>query len=99
MLTFDFSAFNATAVANNINGTNSDVTGYLIDSDSMLASEGSDVNQLLGVVSFDPSITFSDTTTSLVMSMNVGEGMTLGNNGSNQLFIGSGPFQSLISVD
>jgi len=29
----------------------------------------------------------------------VGEGMTLGNNGSNQLFIGSGPFQSLISVD
>jgi len=99
LLTFDFGAFNATAIANNINGTNSDVTGYLIDSDSKLASEGSDVNQLLGVVSFDPSITFTDSTTSLDMSMNVGEGMTLANNGSNQLFIGSGPFQSLISVD
>ncbi len=71
----------------------------MIDSDSKLASEGSEVNQLLGVVSFDPSITFTDTTTSLDMSMNVGEGMTLANNGSNQLFIGSGPFQSLISVD
>ena len=99
LLTFDNASFNPIATAENLNSTNSDITGYLIDTDRNLASAGSDVDKLLGVVSFDPSPTFTDATSSLTLMMNVGEGMTLANNGSNQLFVASGPFQSLISVD
>jgi hypothetical protein len=98
LTTFD-STFDATATADNLNGTSASITGYLIDSSGNLAENDADVDKLMGAISFASAVNFTDLTTTLTMSFNVGEGMAIYNNGSNRLVFGSGPFQAVIAVD
>ena len=53
----------------------------------------------MGAISFASDVNFTDLTTTLTMSFNVGEGMAIYNNGSNRLVFGSGPFQAVITTD
>jgi hypothetical protein len=98
LTTFD-STFDATATADNLNGTRASITGYLIDSSGNLAENDADVDKLMGAISFASAVNFTDLTTTLTMSFNVGEGMAIYNNGSNRLVFGSGPFQAVITTD
>lgn len=98
LTTFD-STFDATATADNLNGTSASITGYLIDSSGNLAENDADVDKLMGAISFASDVNFTDLTTTLTMSFNVGEGMAIYNNGSNRLVFGSGPFQAVITTD
>ena len=98
LTTFD-STFDATATADNLNGTSASITGYLIDSSGNLAENDADVDKLMGAISFASAVNFTDLTTTLTMSFNVGEGMAIYNNGSNRLVFGSGPFQAVITTD
>ena len=98
LTTFD-STFDATATADNLNGTSASITGYLIDSSGNLAENDADVDKLMGAISFASPVNFTDLTTTLTMSFNVGEGMAIYNNGSNRLVFGSGPFQAVITTD
>jgi hypothetical protein len=84
--------------ANNINGTTASVKGILVDSNGHLSSEEGEVDKLEGLVSFADSIIVTADTTSLTMSFNLGEGMTLASGGSDAIFIGSGPFQAIMSA-
>ncbi len=98
LTTFD-STFDATATADNLNGTSASITGYLIDSSGNLAENDDDVDKLMGAISFASAVNFTDLTTTLTMSFNVGEGMAIYNNGANRLVFGSGPFQAVITTD
>ena len=98
LTTFD-STFDATATADNLNGTSASITGYLIDSSGNLAENDAEVDKLMGAISFASAVNFTDLTTTLTMSFNVGEGMAIYNNGSNRLVFGSGPFQAVITTD
>ena len=53
----------------------------------------------MGRLLFASAVNFTEATTTLTMSFNVGEGMSLYNDGSNQLTFGSGPFQAVITTD
>ena len=99
ILTAFDSTFDATATADNLNGTSASITGYLIDSSGNLAENDADVDKLMGAISFASAVNFTDLTTTLTMSFNVGEGMAIYNNGSNRLVFGSGPFQAVITTD
>ena len=98
LTTFD-STFDASATADNLNGTSASITGYLIDSSGNLAENDADVDKLMGAISFASAVNFTDLTTTLTMSFNVGEGMAIYNNGANRLVFGSGPFQAVITTD
>ena len=50
-------------------------------------------------MSFANPVVVTADTTSLSMKFNVGEGMHLVNGGSNKLFIGSGPFQAIMTAN
>ncbi len=91
--------FNPNVTATNLNGTSASITGFLIDTNGYLAENDADVDKLTGSLSFSTPVNFTDSTTTLMMSFNVGEGMSLYNDGSNQLTFGSGPFQAIISTD
>ena len=84
--------FDADVSADNLNGTSASIAGYLIDTDGNLAENDADVDKLIGSLSFASSVNFTESTTTLTMSFNVGEGMSLYNDGSDQLTFGSGPF-------
>ena len=87
--------------AENINGTSASITGILVDSSGNLASDESEVDKLEGLVSFASSITFTPNITSVTMSFNLGEGMSLhrGAGAGDVINIGSGPFQALFTTN
>ena len=87
------------ATANNINGTTAAVKGILVDSNGHLASEEGEVDKLEGLVTFADSITVTADTTSLTMSFNLGEGMSLNSGGADKIHMGSGPFQAIMSAN
>ena len=51
------------------------------------------------LVEFANPITVTADTTSLSMTINVGEGMHLSNTGADSLWIGSGPFQAIMKAN
>ena len=87
------------ATADNINGTTASVKGILVDSNGHLAAAEGEVDKLEGLVAFANSIEVTADTTSLTMSFNLGEGMTLTSGGGDAIFIGSGPFQAIMSAN
>ena len=87
------------ATANNINGTTAAVQGILVDSNGHLASAEGEVDKLEGLVTFADSITVTANTTSLTMSFNLGEGMSLNSGGADKIHMGSGPFQAIMSAN
>lgn len=91
--------FKSKAEVENINGTTAAINGYLVDTNGHRASTTGEVDKLEGLVSFaNPVVVIADTS-SLSMKFNVGEGMHLVNGGSNKLFIGSGPFQAIMTAN
>ena len=92
-------AFKSKAEAENINGTTADIAGYLVDTNEHRAANAAEVVKLEGLVTFANPVVVTADTTSISMTFNVGEGMHLVNGGSNKLFIGSGPFQAIMSAN
>ena len=92
-------AFLSKAEAENINGTSADIAGYLVDTNEHRAANAAEVDKLEGLVTFANPVVVTADTTSISMTFNVGEGMHLVNGGSNKLFIGSGPFQAIMSAN
>ena len=99
LTSFDSGSFSGTAEGENLNGTSASIKGYLIDTNSYLAENDADVDKLVGAATFASPVNFTETTTTITMSFNVGEGMSMYNNGSNRIVFGSGPFQAVISTD
>ena len=93
------SAFSSKAEVENINNTTAAIVGYLVDSNEHRASTTGEVDKLEGLVTFANPVIVTADTTSLSMTFNVGEGMHLVNGGGNKLFIGSGPFQAIMSAN
>ena len=93
------SAFSSKAEVENINNTSAAIVGYLVDSNEHRASTTGEVDKLEGLVTFANPVVITPDTTSLSMTFNVGEGMHLVNGGSNKLFIGSGPFQAIMTAN
>ena len=87
------------ATADNINGTTASVKGILVDSNGHLASAEGEVDKLEGLVTFADSITVTADTTSLTMSFNLGEGMSLNSGGADKIHMGSGPFQAIMTAN
>ena len=92
-------AFSSKAEAENINGTSADIAGYLVDTNEHRAANAAEVDKLEGLVTFANPVVVTADTTSISMTFNVGEGMHLVNGGSHKLFIGSGPFQAIMSAN
>ncbi|MDC3120954.1 hypothetical protein OA414_02110 [Candidatus Pelagibacter sp.] len=92
-------AFLSKAEVENINGTTAGIKGYLVDTNGHRAANSGEVVKLEGLVTFANPVVVTSDTTSLSMTFNVGEGMHLVNGGSNKLFIGSGPFQAIMSAN
>jgi len=99
MTSFNSSSFVSSATANNINGTDASITGYLVDTNGYLSADDDDTDKLHGTVVFASSITFTDSITSVKMSFNVGSGMTLYPDNSGDLVMDSGPFQAIMTVE
>ena len=91
--------FLSKAEVENINGTTAAINGYLVDTNGHRASTTGEVDKLEGLVTFANPVVVTADTTSLSMKFNVGEGMHLVNGGSNKLFIGSGPFQAIMTAN
>ena len=87
------------ATADNINGTSAEIKGILVDTNGHLASIEGEVDKLEGLVTFASSITVTDSTSSLTMSFNLGEGMSLNSGGGDSIHIGSGPFQAIMTAN
>ena len=92
-------AFSSKAEVENINNTTAAIVGYLVDSNEHRASTTGEVDKLEGLVTFANPVIVTADTTSLSMKFNVGEGMHLVNGGANKLFIGSGPFQAIMTAN
>ena len=90
--------FDPDAVRPNINGTTADISGFLVDSNEHLAENTGEVDKLEGLVTFADPVVITADTTSLSMTFNVGEGMHLSDDGSNNLQIGSGPFEAIMTA-
>ena len=91
--------FDSKADAPNINGTTASIFGYLVDSNEHRAENTGEVVKLEGLVTFADAVVVTADTTSLSMTFNVGEGMHLSNDGSDNLQIGSGPFQAIMTAN
>ena len=85
--------------ASNINNTSASITGILVDSNGHLASTEGEVVKLEGLVAFASSINVNSDTTSLTMSFNLGQGMSLNTAGGDSIYIGSGPFQAIMEAN
>ena len=96
---FGAESFEATAEANDINGTTADIKGILVDTSGQLATSDSAVDKLEGLVTFADSVTFTDAVTEVTMSFNVGVGMSLYQDSSGNISMGSGPFQAIIETN
>ena len=94
-------AWTVTDIAENINGTSASIRGILVDSSGNLASDESEVDKLEGLVSFANPITFTPNITSVTMSFNLGEGMSIhrGAGAGDVINIGSGPFQAIFTTN
>ena len=99
LTSFDSGDFIADVSADNLNGTSASISGYLVDTDGNLAVNDADVDKLTGSLVFADAVNFTEATTTLTMSFNVGEGMSLYDDGSDQITFGSGPFQAIITTD
>jgi len=93
------SAFSSKAEVENINNTTAAIVGYLVDTNGHRASTTGEVDKLEGLVTFANPVSVTPDTTSLSMTFNVGEGMHLVDGGANKLFIGSGPFQAIMTAN
>jgi hypothetical protein len=93
------SSFSSRAHVPNINSTSATITGFLVDSNEHRAANTGEVVKLEGLVKFANPITVTAETTSLSMTFNVGEGMHLVEEGSDELWIGSGPFQAIMTAN
>jgi hypothetical protein len=71
----------------------------LVDSSGNLAAVESEVDKLEGLVAFANPLTVNANTTSLTMSFNLGEGMSLNQAGADVIYIGSGPFQAIMTAN
>ncbi len=91
-------AFSSKAFVENINGTTAAITGYLVDSNGHRAANTGEVDKLEGLVAFANPVVITSDTTSISMTFNVGEGMHLVDE-SDKLYIGSGPFQAIMSAN
>ena len=96
---FGAESFEATAEANDINGTTADIKGILVNTSGQLATSDSAVDKLEGLVTFADSVTFTDAVTEVTMSFNVGVGMSLYQDSSGNISMGSGPFQAIIETN
>ena len=67
----------------------------LVDSNGHLAANEGEVVKLEGLVGFANAITVTPNTTSLTMSFNLGEGMSLNSAGADKIYMGSGPFEAI----
>ena len=92
-------SFSSRAHVPNINSTSATITGFLVDSNEHRAANTGEVVKLEGLVKFADPITVTGETTSLSMTFNVGEGMHLVEEGSDELWIGSGPFQAIMKAN
>ena len=93
-------SFLSKGTAENINGTTADIFGYLVDSNEHRAANTGEVEKLEGLVTFADPVVVTAETTSITMDFNVGEGMHLSESGgSNLLYIGSGPFQAIMTAN
>ena len=91
--------FDPDVVRPDINGTTADISGFLVDSNEHLAENTGEVDKLEGLVTFADAVVITADTTSLSMTFNVGEGMHLFDDGSNNLQIGSGPFEAIMTAN
>ena len=91
-------AFSSKAFVENINGTTASITGYLVDSNGHRAANTGEVDKLEGLVAFANPVVITSDTTSISMTFNVGEGMHLVDE-SGELYIGSGPFQAIMTAN
>ena len=91
--------FKPKATAENINGTSAEISGYVVDTNGHLAENEGEVDKLEGLVTFADAVVVNESTSSLTMKFNVGEGMHLNDGGSDKLFIGSGPFQAIMTAN
>ena len=91
-------AFSSKAFVENINGTTASITGYLVDSNGHRAANTGEVDKLEGLVAFANPVVITSDTTSISMTFNVGEGMHLVDE-SDELYIGSGPFQAIMTAN
>ena len=95
---FDSTSFDATASATNINSTGVNMAAYLVDADTNLSANDSDSDRLFVSTTFASNIEATTSTSQVGISFNVGEGMFLGDDGSGNLQMGTGPFQMTIFV-
>ena len=91
--------FDSKAERPEINGTTASIFGYLVDSNEHRAENTGEVEKLEGLVTFADAVVITADTTSLSMTFNVGEGMNLSDDGSNNLQIGSGPFEAIMTAN
>ena len=87
------------AVVPQINNTTASINGYLVDTNGHQATSSGEVDKLEGLVKFESPVVVTADTTSLSMKFNVGEGMHLGKEDPNKLYIGSGPFQAIMTAN
>ena len=73
----------------------STIKGLLVDSNGHLAANEGEVVKLEGLVGFAKPIKVTPDTTSLTMSFNLSEGMSLNSAGADKIYIGSGPFEAI----
>ena len=99
LTSFDSGGFVAAVSADNLNGTSASISGYLVDTDGNLAVNDADVDKLIGSLVFADAVNFTEATTTLTMLFNVGEGMSIYDDGSDQITFGSGPFQAILTTD
>jgi hypothetical protein len=91
-------AFSSKAFVENINGTTASISGYLVDTNGHRAANTGEVVKLEGLVAFANPVVVTPDTTSISMTFNVGEGMHLVDE-SDKLYIGSGPFQAIMTAN
>ena len=92
---FGGSGYAWTRVADAAPTPGSTIKGLLVDSNGHLAANEGEVVKLEGLVGFANAITVTPNTTSLTMSFNLGEGMSLNSAGADKIYMGSGPFEAI----
>ena len=75
------------------------IKGILVDSNGHLAANEGEVVKLEGLVGFANAIKVTPNTTSLTMSFNLSEGMSLNSAGADKIYIGSGPFEAIMTAN
>jgi hypothetical protein len=87
------------ADAIDINNTSASIKGILVDTNRHLALNEGEVVRLEGLVKFADPVKITDATSALTMSFNLGEAMYLDEGGADEIYIGSGPFQAIMTAN